>query len=393
MFASRWTPQALAFTHLITVGFMLQVMLGAMQQLLPVMAGANIHRPKLVASVVHTAITLGAILLVLAFLTSLPWLFGCAVVTLSIGITVFVAAALHALSGAPAPSAVIRGLRMALLGLVTTAGIGLVVALALGWPMELKLQQWTNVHMAWGFVGWGGVLLGAVGFVVVPMFQQTRHYPQWFTHGFAGSALTIVALWSVAELTGYSRTAVALGIGVVLVAASFALMTFQLLLGSKRPSMDAVQILWRFAMVSAGAACGLWLLAQASDTVAQWRGWPLLFGAMVLVGGFMSVILGMLYKIVPFLVWLHLQNLAHGRLMAPNVKKVLAEKHIRWHMWTHFLACGLLLLAVVWPQWFTNPAGLALVFANGWLLRNLLAAVAVYRSHLAKIAALGMRHA
>ena len=389
MFASRWTPQALAFTHLITVGFMLQVMLGAMQQLLPVMAGANIHRPKLVASVVHTTITLGAILLVLAFLTSLPSLFGAAAVALGVGLVVFVGAALHALQGVSAASTVTRSLYVALFGLFVTASIGVVNALALGWPFELALQQWTNVHMAWGFVGWGGVLLGAVGFVVVPMFQQTRHYPQWFTHGFAGAALAIVALWSLAELTGYSRTAVALGIGVVLVAASLALMTFKLLLGSKRPNLDAVQILWRFAMVSAVAACGLWLLAQASDTVAQWRGWPLLFGAMVLVGGFMSVILGMLYKIVPFLVWLHLQNLAQGRLMAPNVKKVLAEKHIRWHMWAHFLAFGLLLLAVVWPAWFTYPAGLALMVANGWLLRNLLAAVAVYRSHMAKIEALG----
>jgi hypothetical protein len=393
MFASRWTPQALAFTHLITVGFMLQVMLGALQQLLPVMAGANIRRPRLVATVVHANITLGTISLVLAFLTSLPWLFGGAVVTLSIGVTGFVGAAMHALRGAPVVSPVTRGLRMALLGLLLTAGIGLGIALARGWPFELALQQWTNVHLAWGFVGWGGVLLGVVGFVVIPMFQQTRHFPQWFTQRFAGTALAIVTLWSLAEMTGYARTAALLANGVVLAALSFAVMTLKLLLGSKRPSLDAVQILWRFAMLSAVAACGLWLLAQASDTVAQWRGWPLLFGAMVLVGCFLSAILGMLYKIVPFLVWLHLQNRAQGRFMAPNVKKVLAEKHIRWHMWAHFLACSLLLLAVVWPQWFAHPAGLALVFANGWLLRNLLAAVAVYRSHLAKIEALGAPHA
>ena len=30
MFASRWTPGLLAATHLVTVGFMLQVMLGAL---------------------------------------------------------------------------------------------------------------------------------------------------------------------------------------------------------------------------------------------------------------------------------------------------------------------------------------------------------------------------
>jgi hypothetical protein len=206
MFASRWTPQALAFTHLITVGFMLQVMLGALQQLLPVMAGANIRRPRLVATVVHANITLGTISLVLAFLTSLPWLFGGAVVTLSIGVTGFVGAAMHALRGAPVVSPVTRGLRMALLGLLLTAGIGLGIALARGWPFELALQQWTNVHLAWGFVGWGGVLLGVVGFVVIPMFQQTRHFPQWFTQRFAGAALAIVTLWSLAEMTGYART-------------------------------------------------------------------------------------------------------------------------------------------------------------------------------------------
>jgi hypothetical protein len=202
-----------------------------------------------------------------------------------------------------------------------------------------------------------------------------------------------VALWSVAELAGFARSALVLGIGVVLVAASFALTTLQQLRGSKRPSTDAVQILWRVAMVSALAACALWLLAQAFDNLAQWQGWPQLFGVLVLFGGFMSVILGMLYKIVPFLVWLHLQNLAQGRLLAPNVKKVLAARHITGQMWAHFLALGLLLLAVVWPRWFVYPAGSALVFANGWLLRNLLAAVAVYRSHRAKIEALAAPHA
>jgi len=41
LLASRWTPAALALTHLITVGFLLQVMLGAMIQILPVVAGAK----------------------------------------------------------------------------------------------------------------------------------------------------------------------------------------------------------------------------------------------------------------------------------------------------------------------------------------------------------------
>lgn len=93
LFASRWTPAALALTHLITAGFMLQAMLGAMMQLLPVMAGANMGRPLLVAGIVHAAITPGALLLVAAFLTYQPWLFGLAASFLGVGITVFITAA------------------------------------------------------------------------------------------------------------------------------------------------------------------------------------------------------------------------------------------------------------------------------------------------------------
>ena len=45
LLASRWTPGLLAATHLITVGFMLQVMLGALIQILPVVAGVNLGNP------------------------------------------------------------------------------------------------------------------------------------------------------------------------------------------------------------------------------------------------------------------------------------------------------------------------------------------------------------
>ncbi len=400
LFASRWTPAALALTHLITVGFMMQVMLGAMQQLLPVMAGANVHRPLLMATVVHAAITVGGVLLVLAFLTAKPLLFGCAVAVLGGGVAVFIGAALHAMHGVPTNSPIVRGLRLGLLGLGVTVCIGLLNALSMGWSLGLPLEQLANVHLGWGFVAWGTAMLGAVGFVAVPMFQQTPQYPGWFGRGFAVVAIATVALWTAAELAGLERGAAALAICVVLVAASFAWMTLKVQRQGKRPKLDAVQRqgkrpkldavqrLWRVAMVSALLACALWLLTRVSGSVAQWQSWPLLFGALLLFGSFMSAILGMLYKIVPFLVWLHLQNLGQGRLMAPNVKKVLQERHINGQMVAHFVAVGLLLLAVFWPRGFVYPAGLALIAANIWLLRNLLAALAVYRNHLVRIKAL-----
>jgi hypothetical protein len=386
LFASRWTPAALALTHLITAGFMLQAMLGAMMQLLPVMAGANMDRPLLVAGIVHAAITPGALLLVAAFLTYQPWLFGLAASFLGFGITVFIAAAARALHRADSPNRVVRGLKLALLGLSGTLVLGLLLAASLGGSLGLPLVQLANIHMSWGFVAWGCGLLATVGAVAVPMFQLTPDYPDWFGRGFALTALSVVSLWTVADLAGWEGLSRLLAAVVVVTSAVFAVLTLNIQRQSRRPKLDVVQLYWRVALFSALAACIFWLAVQGVPFLADWSGWPLLFGVLLLFGGFMSVIIGMLYKISPFLVWLHLQNLGRGRLVAPNMKKVLAETQMERQMFANFAAFALLLLAVFWPAWFVYPAGLALVVANGWLLRNLLSAVGVYRDHVSKIA-------
>ncbi|HMU18182.1 MAG TPA: hypothetical protein PKC95_12125, partial [Thauera aminoaromatica] len=57
---SRWTPGALAITHLFAAGFMLQVMLGALLQVMPVVAGASMPAPLRIAGITHLAMALGA---------------------------------------------------------------------------------------------------------------------------------------------------------------------------------------------------------------------------------------------------------------------------------------------------------------------------------------------
>ncbi|MCZ7654672.1 MAG: hypothetical protein M5R42_10950 [Rhodocyclaceae bacterium] len=61
-FVSRWTPVALALTHLLAVGFMLQAMCGALLQMLPVAAGANIWQPRRVTHLTHAGLTIGTLL-------------------------------------------------------------------------------------------------------------------------------------------------------------------------------------------------------------------------------------------------------------------------------------------------------------------------------------------
>ena len=249
----------------------------------------------------------------------------------------------------------------------------------------------TEIHMGWGFVAWGTVLVAAVGYVVVPLFQLTPAYPDWFGRWFSISVLAAVSVWSVLvflETEEVSAFASSLAAVMVSLVALFAGVTLGMQRKSKRPNFDVSQHYWRLAMASALAACAVWSLAQSLPALSEWQGWPLLCGVLVLFGGFVSVITGMLYKIVPFLVWLHLQNQGQGRVMAPNMKKIISEHAMNRQMLAHFVALALLLLAIFWPGVFAYPAGLAVVVSNAWLLRNLLAAVSLYRGHLLKLKAM-----
>ena len=72
LFASRWLPATLALTHLLVLGFMAQVMLGALLQILPVAVGVTVLCPRLTAALIHLPLTLGTLTLAGAFLFSHP---------------------------------------------------------------------------------------------------------------------------------------------------------------------------------------------------------------------------------------------------------------------------------------------------------------------------------
>ncbi|MCM8636230.1 hypothetical protein [Accumulibacter sp.] len=388
LFASRWTPAALALTHLITVGFMLQVMLGALLQILPVVAGANIAHPLRVATWVHALLVPGTLLLAAGLLASDPLTLRLAAMVLALGVTLFLVAAGHALCGVPSGNPTILGLKLALLGLGVSSGLGVILALALDGSSELPVLQLTGVHLAWGLVGWSTILLAAVALVVVPMFQLTPAYPQWFARRFFWSLLVVLAGWSIASLGGWHWPATLLANGMLALLAAFAALTLHLQRQSKRARFDATQHYWRLAMVSALTACALSLVSVLLPETAAGRSLPLLWGVLVLHGSLISVISGMLYKIVPFLVWLHLQNAGGGRILAPNMQQVIDRRQIDRQFHAHLAAFALLLAAAVQPEWFTYPAATGVLLTSGWLLRNLLAATAFYRQHRQRIASL-----
>ncbi len=385
-FASRWTPEALAATHLITLGFMLQIMLGALIQILPVVAGANLAQPLQIARLVHFGLSAGVLGLAGGFLFGLPWLLRSAAAVLGATVLVFLAAAGHSLRGVPSTSPTIRGLKLALIGLAGVVVLGVLLALALanGWPWPLMLLA--DLHAGWGLGAWAGTLLAAVSYVVVPMFQLTPGYPARPSWWFPVSVLGGLFGWSVGVLFGETWLVQLSQLLVGGAGIAFSGLTLRLQGKRRRARVDATYRYWQLGLGASIFALLQLCTAAVWPAASEYRWWTPLFGILLLAGGFVPFIIGMLYKIVPFLAWMHLQSLGQGKVPAPAMNKLLPDNATQRQMWVYALAFALLVLAVLLPEWLARPAGLLFAVACGWLWFNLFAAFQRYRQHLQVIA-------
>jgi uncharacterized membrane protein YidH (DUF202 family) len=163
----------------------------------------------------------------------------------------------------------------------------------------------------------------------------------------------------------------------VLLAGSYAVTTLWLQARRRRRQVDATLLLWRGAMLSLVAFALSWLAFEAWPRLGASPRAPVWLGVLALPGLFLCVITGMLYKIMPFLNWLHLQQQGSAGMPVPNMKQMIPAASMRGQMRLHFAALGLLLAAVLWPA-LTLPAGLAFTASCLWLEWNLVGAARTY---------------
>lgn len=371
--ATRWSPAMLGITHLLTLGFMAMTMCGAMLQLLPVLAGAPVPSPRLTAWVIHTPLLGGTLLLSygLYFSAALPLKF--AMVLLTAALSTFLIAAISSLARAPARNASTRAMLLALAALSLTLGLGLLLASGIAGLATLPAVSMTALHAGWGLLGWTALLIIGVAYQVVPMFQLTPVYPRHASRWLAGALFALLLLWSLQFLfsgavAGWlARLA---GIGLALCLAAFAIITLRLQHKRKRRVADITRQFWQLGMLSLLAAVALWLVGQANSALAGSAPFPLALGMLFIIGFALSVIMGMLYKIVPFLLWFHLQ----GRLPAkqvPHMKAIIADSEARRHWFIHLVCLPLFLLSALWPMPWMYAAGAALLLDSLLLLGNL----------------------
>lgn len=358
-FVSRWSAATLGATHLLTLGYLSMAMAGAMLQLIPVVTGTALAPARGSVAAAWSGLALGALLLAFALTRNTTPLFLPAALLLAASFIVIMVPIGRALARPTTPAAMpmVRGMRVALGGLLVTVALGAALTLHLGGRASLPVVTLTNLHAAWGLVGWVAMLVVCVAFQVIPMFQSSKTYPALVTRWAVWLLAGLLAAWSVASMAWPDYAGMA-GVPLAAALAAFAGLTAWLLTKRKRKDTDATTLYWRLSLASLGASALLYLMPQG-EMVA------LATGVTFVAGFAMGAVNGMLYKIVPFLLWYHMQQDPHAsKANVLPIRTILPDAQGRRQFWWHAAALLVLVAAVAWPAWLARPAALLLAIAS-----------------------------
>jgi hypothetical protein len=297
---------------------------------------------------------------------------------LAVGILAFAAAVGLALRESRAVPETVLGMKLAVTALVVALVIGGIVLAALVNRVGLfAFPAWVDMHLSWALLGWCGLLLVGVGFQLVPLFHVTAPYPAWLRrHGPAAILLSLLGIslghWLDDALVRVVSEAAGLAAMQV-----FAVLTVLRQTQRQRPLWDVTLSFWWLGLACLTGAVLAWLLGAD----------PVVVGGLVLAGTAIAIPMGMLYKIVPFLAWLHLQGrqLATGRhdVRLPHMRSFVPERRGRLQLALLGLALALLLGAMLGIEQLAEPAGLLFAASAVLFWINLAGACRRYRTALA----------
>jgi len=225
-------------------------------------------------------------------------------------------------------------------------------------------------HFSFGLFGWIALLIIAISFQVVEMFYVTPPHPAWIRSGMGFGLLGTLLFALVIHPWLPSAWLIAHGlIGLLLLV--YAAITLRRFSQRKRPLTDATVWFWRLGLASLIVDVILLMISPYLHT--PWVGKVI---SVLFVSFALSILLAMLYKIIPFLTWFHLNS--QGYFTAPMMHEVIHPKTALKHLYIHVVALLVTFVSVWWTP-AAHVAGALLILSFGWLLYQILRAGRLYR--------------
>lgn len=357
-------PTTLATVHLITIGWLTILMLGALHQFVPVItAGSQAAGNSALASLV--AIVMGLVFMEAGFLSLGGQLPQKAIIALPLGGALMLsgtglgASTLACILWQTRPltySAQFIAAGLVFMLLTVTLGLifGLVFAAPELVPWADALSDGFRLHLVAGLGGWFTLTAIGVSYRLLSMFTLAPEERGWFGTAVIGLTVGGLAVTWLLELMlslgvpipapAITAAVVATGLGLVFYLADMV----RLYRARRRRQLELNTGMATTALVAFAMALGLAAYAALSgyaEPIVGAAGYLFLFGWLSGLG------LSQLYKIVPFLTWLERYGSVLGKRPVPRVQDLVDERRDRPWFVLYFgaVAVGTVCIVIGWP--------------------------------------------
>ena len=364
-------PNIIATIHLVTIGFIIMTILGALQQMLPVIAGAVIPNAKRVANITYGLMTLGLVAFTIGFLLYEKLYFFLAAIMLLSGLFYFTIIALKELFKVENKSYIVKGIIISLLFFVGAflVGIHLLIANATSNISTLH-YDFALIHYNYIFFGFLYILIVSITIQVVPMF--------WVAGAYKKQEQALLILLTTALLVFYPiNLFMELGLDIIyktLLTLSifyFVFLTIQKLRNRKRKLKDITVYFYITSMVFLALGSVYWIAMSFYEIPTN------LLGILLGLGFVVSLMNGMMYKIIPFLTWFHLN--AKGLFDIPSMREMIPQKNMQTQFYLHLSSMIFLIIGFAFNLTIIiKLAAVLFIVSNLLLFINIYKAVQIY---------------
>ncbi len=322
----HFQPKLLSITHIATLGWITMTIFGALFQLIPVVLQVKLFSETL-AEIQFWIFSFGVLTLTYSFwffTIDLPLTIGASLINLAV--IIFLVNIIATLTRVKEWNLTASYLTASLFYLLTTGAAGLLLAINLGYPyIKGNHLDYISYHLIVAVVGWAAMVIMGVTFKLVPMFTLSHNFST--TSGKWAFGLINFGLFGfLYEL--HSKNSILFFISAVFVAAGIFFFLYQVYIIFKqriRRKLDSALKFTQTAFIFFGISTVFgfsFLIFDLSNVMNI----TLAFGYLIFFGFISMLIVGQMYKILPFLTWYHKYSSKAGLEKVPTLKEMYNEK-------------------------------------------------------------------
>jgi len=195
---NRYSYVTIGLIHFFTLGILAQIIFGALQQMLPVLAGTVFKKPILFANIVHISLIIGSIGLSSGFIFDVKFLLLIGSVFLSISFGLFFITLIKLLFKVQFLTPTINTMKLFSIAGFVTAFLGIYLLIQ---HIILNIDKYhyllVSIHIFFAIFGFAMLLVIAVSFQVIPMFYVANDFPKYIQKRFPQIIFGLLFLFAI----------------------------------------------------------------------------------------------------------------------------------------------------------------------------------------------------